>query len=236
MGLSLDSLCTSIFQVSFVDNDAEDDVIVRLVLATVVLVTHPLPPSAIANLIRLEVEEVMSILGSIQPLLILQEDPDQPVEPFHKLLSHLLTSPTRCADERFYIAPGKFHSEIAIRCLKLMNEALESNPSLHYHVTNSATALKYAWTSWQVHLAESREDISTLIPALRRFLEEKFMLWLEASRALGEIIDPVPALNVTISWLREVAKDEQLLSTAKQCMVSIQLLASLYTTSRILRG
>jgi len=208
-GLSLDSLCNSIFEAAFRNNDVEDDAIVCSVLAAVVLVTHPLPPSAIAKLICLDVKEVVSILGSIQPLLRLQEDPDEPVYPFHKLLSDLLTSTTRCVDERFYIPPKKFHSEIALNCLKLMNETLEDNLSFqHQHTTRPREplleniALKYACTSWHIHLSKSREDVDVLIPILHHFLENKFMAWLEVFGALEA--DPVSALKKTISWLHKV--------------------------------
>jgi len=203
-GMSLDSLCTSIFQTSFRNNDAEDDAVVRSVFANMILVTRPLPPSAIADLICLEVGDVMSILGSVQPLLRLQEDPEQPVYPFHKLLSDFLTSPTRCVDERFYIAPGKFHSKIALSCLRLMNETLVDSLLPQHHTVNSEAALEYACGSWHIHLAESREDIFAIIPALRQFLEEKILVWLEKFSGPGAAPDPVFALNKTISWLREV--------------------------------
>jgi len=202
-GMSLDSLCISILRAPFKDNNAQDDAVVRSVLAAVVLVTHPLPPYAIADLICLTAGVVMNILGSIQSLLRLHEDPDEPVCPFHKLLSDLLTSPTRCVDERFYIAPWKSHSEITLNCLKLMNEGLGDSVSLHDAI-NPRVALKYACTSWHVHLTEIREDVTAVIPALRHFLEEQFIAWLKELGAVDAAADPVLALNKTISWLREV--------------------------------
>jgi hypothetical protein len=156
-GLSLDSLCISILQASFRDNDDEDDTIVRSVLATMVLATHPLPPSVIANLISLEVGEVMSILRSIQSLLRLHEDPSQPVWPFHKLLSDLLTSPTRCTDKRFHISPGKFHSKIALNCRKLIGRTLEAGFSLQNYTTDFEVTLKYAHTSQDFHHQKALE-------------------------------------------------------------------------------
>ena len=208
--LSLDSLCNSIFQASFRNNDAEDDTIVCSVLACVVLAAPPLPPSAIADLICLEVEEVLCILGLIQPLLRLNEDPNQPVNPFHKLLSDLLTSPIRCIDNRFYIPPAKFHSEIALNCLKLINETLgdsfsfySQNPMVpEVKHLDERIALKYACTSWHNHLSKSREDIPPLVPALFHFLEDRFVPWLEVLGVLG--VDPRDALNKTILWLHEV--------------------------------
>jgi hypothetical protein len=207
-GLSLDSLCISIFQASFKHNDTEDDDVVRLVLAGVVLTTYPLPPSAIADLINLEVGEVMSILESIQPLLRLH-DPEQPVRPFHKLLSDLLTSPTRCVEDRFYIDSGKCHSRIALDCLTLMNETLESTLSLFtytkdYGVENPGEpALKYACASWHIHLVGSTEMTTTLVPTLRGFLD-KLGVWLDALGVMGIPTDPVFVLGETIPWLREV--------------------------------
>jgi len=206
-GLSLDSVCNSILQASFRNDDAEDDAITRSVLAAVVLVTRPLPPTAIADLIHLEVEEVMSILGSTQSLLRLHEDPDQPVRPFHKLLSDFLTSPTRCADERFYISPRKFHSELALSCLKLLNETLEDNPSTQNQTMDSEVALKYACTSWHIHLAQATGDFTDLLPALRCFLEEKSKAWLEALDVLGATTVAVSARDGTIPWLCEVRFD-----------------------------
>ena len=197
-GLSLDSLCLSIFQASFRDNDDEDNTIVRSVLAVIVLATYPLPPSAIAALIGLEVGEVMSVLGSIQSLLRFHEDPDQPVRPFHKLFSDLFTSPTRCMDERFHIAPGNFHSKIALGCFKLMNETFKDSPLPQDHGTNSEVALKYACASWHVHLTRAREDITALIPALSRFLEEDIEAWSETAMVTTSAQDEI------VSWLREV--------------------------------
>jgi len=206
-GLSLDSLCISIFQTSFRGNDDEDDAIVRSVLAIVVLATCPLPPSAIATLVCLEVGEVMSILGSIQSLLRLHKDPDQPVHPFHKLFSDLLTSPTRCADERFHIAPGKFHSEIALGCFGVMNETFKDGLLPQDHATNCEVTLKYACTSWYIHLARAREKATALTSALSLFLKEDVEAWFEALGSLEAATVTVSARDEIIPWLREVRFD-----------------------------
>ena len=206
-GLSLDSLCTSILQSSIRANDAGDDAVVRLVLATVFLVAHPLPPPAIATLIHLDVEKVASIIRSIEPLLRIHEAPEaeEPVRPFHKLLPDLLTSPDRCADKRFYISPGKFHSEIALNCLKLVNETLQGDPSVGSEVNSpEKIALGYACRSWHVHLAETREGITVLIPTLRHFLEHKYGAWLGMLSILGATGVAASALDKTISWLCDV--------------------------------
>jgi len=101
-GLSLDSLCISVFHASFKENDDVDDAIVRSVL-TVALSTHPPPPSGIPKTVSLGIGEVLGILKSISSLLELHKDNDRPVRPFHKLLSDCLTNPRRCTDKRFLI-------------------------------------------------------------------------------------------------------------------------------------
>ena len=136
-GVSLNSLCASILQAPSWERFVEGDATVRSVLGAVVLAVHLLPPSAIVALARLEVRRVMSVLRSIQPLLKLHEDPDETVLPFHKLLPDLLISPTRCTDRRFYISLGKFHSEIALNCLKLMNKTLGDGSLLRNYPANS---------------------------------------------------------------------------------------------------
>jgi len=102
-GLSLDSLCISIFRVSFAHNNDEDNATVRSVLCAAALFTPPFSPSAIPEAVDLEMDEVMNILESIHSLLELRESLDHPVRPFHRLLTDCLTDRARCPDERFLI-------------------------------------------------------------------------------------------------------------------------------------
>jgi len=148
---------------------------------------------------------------SVWLLLKLHEDPNQPVLPFHKLLPDLLTSPSRCTDKKFYISSGKYHSEITLNYLKLMNETLEGALFLQTRYVDSEVdfplmeiPLKCASTSWHVHLAESREDVIALVLTLRRFLENKFKAWLSI---LGVTSIAVSARDKTIYRLREVGFD-----------------------------
>jgi hypothetical protein len=209
-GLSLDSFCTSSLQTPFKNIPSDKEATVRSVLATMALATLPLSPSTIADLTRLRFIDVMFVLESIQPLLRLQR-PDQSVHPFHKLLSDSLTSPTRCADKKFYLAPEKFHSEIALNCLNLMSEAFGDSFLLQNRTADQKveylagkTALNYACANWHIHLVESGGDVTTLLSSLRRFLEENFTVWLEVLGVLKAPTNPVFVLTSTTSWLREV--------------------------------
>ena len=218
---NLDSLYTSIFQAAFCKIDAEDDAMVRSVLSAVVLVTNPLSPSAIATLMDFERDVVLSLLELVQSLLVLHDDINHPVRPFHKSFLDFIIDPTRCSNPRFYISPD-YQIELFLRCLELMDKSLKKNIcSMPGYALNSEVedlqsrieesgirgALEYACRSWHNHLIVKADRTADMVSALRHFLEEKFLFWLEVLSVLGAVGDAVRALNVTIQWLSEVRPD-----------------------------
>jgi len=220
---SLDSLYTSVVLAAFHENDVEDSVVVRSVLSTVVLVTNPLSPSAIATLTGFGCDQVQHVLQSIQSLLALPEDINYPVQLFHKTFADFITDPTRCTDARFCIPPDRHHIELVLRCLELMDKSLEKNVcSIPDYILNSEVddllkriegsgirgALEYACRSWHKHLA-TKGRTAYVVSTLRRFLEKKFLFWLETLSVLGVVNDAICALNTTIKWLNEVRQDQQ---------------------------
>ena len=126
-GATLDSLYMSILCEAFGPEDPDDDHRARSVLGALVLAANPLSPSTIATLLGLEAEDVFLLLSSIHSLLILQEDVDRPVQPFHKSFPDFIVDPTRCTNKRFHVSPPDHHSRLLIGCLDLMNRALEFN-------------------------------------------------------------------------------------------------------------
>ena len=222
---TLDSLYNSIFCATFRKNDAEDDAIVRSVLGAVLLVTYPLSPSAIAKLMEMETEEVFSLLVSVQSVLALHENPEYIVRSFHKSFHDFITDPTRCLDKRFFISSPEHHTELTLRCLAFMNRDLEKNKcSVPDYALNSEVEglpervkdrikepLRYACRSWYKHLAFADRQIEAIVSALRQFLEEKFLFWLEALSVLDAARDTVRALNATTKWLNDVRKTPNLI-------------------------
>ena len=124
---TLDSLYITILQEAFGDESPEDDPTVQSVLGTVILAANPLSPSSIAALLCLDTESVFHILSSFHSLLILWEDVDHPVQPFHKSFPDVITNPVRCANPRFRVDPPVQHAELLVSCLKIMNQRLEKN-------------------------------------------------------------------------------------------------------------
>ncbi|KAF9642270.1 hypothetical protein BDM02DRAFT_3124713 [Thelephora ganbajun] len=213
---TLDSLYTSILQEAFGDDDPEGDPKVRSVLGAVILAANPLSPSAIGALLGFDTDDVLPFLSSIHSLLTFQQDIDQPVRPFHKSFPDFIVDPARCINQRFHISPPDRHMELLTGCLNLMNRMLGGNMcKLPDAITNSevpdlrdraeryiAPALQYACKSWHKHLADERTARTPKITsALHRFLENKFLFWLEVLSVLGAAREAVDALDLVTKWL-----------------------------------
>ena len=215
---SLDPLYLWILGESFCVDDPVIYSKIRTIIGAVVLLVNPLPPSGIAELMGLETRDVLLFLTELQSLLVLDEDPAQPVKPFHKSFPDFITDPSRCADTRFYISPEHLHFELVTNCLRVMNDRLEQDLlSLPSYALNSEVedletrvndrtdaALRYACQSWYKHLPKTEGDVTDIVSRLRVFLEEKFLAWLEVVSALGATRGAVNALEQLIHWLQEV--------------------------------
>ncbi|KAF9649794.1 hypothetical protein BDM02DRAFT_3094164, partial [Thelephora ganbajun] len=215
---TLDSLYTSILKAAFSEEDSEVDSKVRSTIGAVVLFVNPLPPPAIAKLIGLDSDEVSLFLTLVQSLLAFDEDSSQSVKPFHKSFPDFITDPSRCTDARFLISPKILHLELAMNCLRVVNDGLERNLlSLPDYALNSevedlqtriddriSDALRYACRSWHSHLTETEGDIVDVISHLRVFLDEKFLGWLEVVSVLGAVRGAIVGLDQLICWLQEV--------------------------------
>ena len=213
---TLDSLYMLILHEAFDNDDPEDDPKVRSVLGAVTLATNPLSPSTIATLLGLDTEDVFPLLSSVHSILILQEDTSHPVRPFHRSFPDFIVDPTRCADQRFHVSPPDHHTELLIGCLELMNRKLERNMcGLPDGVVNSEVddlrerveqwiddSLRYACVSWHKHLIGAAPAYTPKItPVLHRFLEGKFLSWLEVLSVLGVAREGVDALEAASKWL-----------------------------------
>ncbi|KAF9646543.1 hypothetical protein BDM02DRAFT_3002181 [Thelephora ganbajun] len=165
---TLDSLYMTILQEAFGDDDPEDDHKTRSVFGVVVLAANPLSPSTIATLLGFSAKDVSLRLSSAHSLLILQENANSPVRPFHKSFPDFIVDPARCIDQKFHVPPPDHHMKLLTGCLDLMDRTLEKNMcKLPDAVTNSEvpdlrdraeryinSALQYACKSWHKHLVD----------------------------------------------------------------------------------
>ena len=213
---SLNSLYISVLQQAFGDDDLEDDPKIRVVLGAVALAANSLSPSTIATLLGLDPNEVFSLLSLVQSFLIIPEDVDHPVRPFHRSFLDFVVDPHQCTDQRFHVSPPDHHPRLLIGCLQLMEQRLEKNMCrLPDAIANSEVddlkaraeryvdpALRYACESWHKHLIDSgTTQVPEIVPVLHRFLERKFIFWLEVLSALFAIRDAIDALEAAANSL-----------------------------------
>ena len=211
--ITLDLLYMSILQDAFGTSNPEDGPDVRSVLGVVILATNPLSPSAIAALLGFEAEDVFPLLSSVHSLLVLHEDINRPVRPFHKSFPDFIIDPDRCTDSRFHVHPPDQHAKLLVGCLELMNRRLERNMcQLPDGVMNSEVdnlkerteqyidkALEYACRSWHKHLVDKMP--ARTVEILHQFLTKKFPFWLEVLGVIGATREAVDALEATAKWL-----------------------------------
>lgn len=217
---TLDSLYTSILLEAFGHNDDPDiDPKVRSVFGAMVLAANPLSPFTIAKLLGFDTEDVFPLLSSAQSLLILQEDIDRPVRPFHKSFPDFIIDPDRCTNPRFHVSPPDLHLQLLMGCLDLTGRRLENNIcKLPEGASNSDVsdleerveryidpALRYACRSWHIHLVNGHilsDPTLETISSLRWFLERSFLFWLEVLSALGAVSTAVDALRTVADRLK----------------------------------
>jgi len=75
-------------------------------------------------------------------------------------------------------------------------------------------ALQYACVSWHTHLIGvdmAPAHVPAITPTLHKFLETKFLSWLEVLSVIGAARNAVEALQAALGWL-EVCKDSMLTS------------------------
>ena len=217
---TLDSLYTSILQAAFRVEDPDVDSKVRATIGAIVSVVNPLSPAAIAELVGLDCEEVILFLALVQSLITTCEDANQSVKPFHKSFPDFIIDPSRCADRRFCLSPGRLQLDLALNCLRVMEEGLKQNLlSLPEYALNSevedlqtrvddhiSTALRYACKSWYGHVTKTSGGTIDLVADLHTLLEVKFLEWLEVLSLLGDVGEAAVALEELISWLRTVVQ------------------------------
>ena len=212
---TLDSLYMSILQEALNDVDPEDVPKVHSILGAVILAANPLSPSSIASILGFDIQDVTLLLSSVHSLLILHEDINHPVRPFHKSFPDFITDPARCTNQKFHIPP-LHHLELLVSSLKLMNQTLEKNMCrLPEAVKNSEVddmedriekyfnhALQYACQSWHKHLInEPTANRHEIVSALHCFLGKKFLCWLEVLSVIGAVRNAVDALQAVVKWL-----------------------------------
>ncbi|OHF03755.1 pfs domain-containing protein [Colletotrichum orchidophilum] len=166
----------------------------RKVIGTIILLEQPLAISSIAGLLGLKISEISGILSPLKSVLDIPEEQELEVKLFHLSFRDFLLSPV-AGD--FSINFKETHWQMALACLDLLSISLRYNMANLKPADQRSTIangvlekqlpphVRYACLHWFHHLELAGKPLQD-DDAIHRFLQGKFLHWLEALSILGE--------------------------------------------------
>ena len=204
------------FQGDYTDLELEEAVShCRYLLGSIVLLYDNLSTKELGALLFPHAldpgSEVYGFLDTLHAIVDVPEDVEQPVRTLHLSLRDFLLDEKRCRDPRFHVLPKDGHRALATACLRIMLDGLSQNIC---HLTSPGSspseltglqiskyirpALQYACTHWIHHVLSTELGLAE-IELIQRFLETKYLNYLEAMSVMDKMRDAV----LSISLLRE---------------------------------
>jgi hypothetical protein len=213
----LDFLYTNVLNTAASSTDhignLEDDLVqqVRSLVGTIVCLQQTLPSNDIVALMGLNKYDTRQSLAQLSAVLTCEDD--EPVRIFHPSFPDFLVDSSRCLDGRFRLIPAERHSEIAFRCLVLMNMRLrydicgsgrpwlENDKVVHLvDALKDLGALRYACMYWAAHLRLAGAQDSRLAGELLSFCEEHLLHWIELLSLVGKLSFVDDYLPGALEW------------------------------------
>jgi hypothetical protein len=113
------------------------------VIGTIIILRVALPIRKLAFLLNLRIDEILGSLAGLKPILVLPEDDNEAIVPYHASLYDFLTNRDR--SQNHFIHPGAHHASVLLDSLRIITTNLKEDR------TNNE-AVGYASESWCYHL------------------------------------------------------------------------------------
>ena len=177
----------------------------QTIVGAIVLLQDPLPRDALADLLGVNIDEIIGTLSNLHSLLAPTQD-DYIFRVHHKSFPDFICDRDRCkSGPEFYIDPLLHHMVIATRCLHVMcnnlklntcnvpwSECSKDQAELHNRFHNSiARHLAYACIYWASHLVAGLDpevgwnnEVNAL---LEDFATRQLLNWMEVLSIIGRI-------------------------------------------------
>ncbi|KLO08996.1 hypothetical protein SCHPADRAFT_879924 [Schizopora paradoxa] len=178
----------------------------KQVMGTILVSKIPMSESAIQSLYSGK-SKITMLLSLLRPLLV-QSEGDQSIQILHQSLHDFLASRAHLVNEwkNFAIDEKVHHQILVLRTITVLNTELTSaTPGTGYTHQNGEMPkfperiipehLRYACKFWMEHLKVVQEPNQELIDVLSFFLEHKFVLWLELSACMWQIVEIEPLIK-----------------------------------------
>ena len=184
----------------------------RIVIGSIIILEEPLPTDALAKLLGVSRRTIDLRLDALHSVLDVPSDPHQPVRILHLSFREFLLDPNKQGKSNFWVEEVQAHTYVARQCLEVLERpaALEKNickleipGTLLSEVDRSRLGqylpaeVQYACRYWANHLVRSRSN--KLWDRAFKFLEGKFLYWLEAMSLMGRSSESL----ITIGFLRQ---------------------------------
>lgn len=224
----IDSLYLNVLLAAAQDDESNhinDDLCIRLhvLIGAVILLRLPLDVAALAELLEVSVGELDRDVRALSAVLLTtpttstENRASYTVQIFHPSFQDFLLD--RCIDVRFSIHAASQHEKLAAHCLNQLNHNLTYDickildPTLANHevdnlplstrlLSHVSSALRYACTFWPTHIRYSHpcQPTSALLCALREFVQNHILHWIELLSLVGLVKDAVRWLLDVMNW------------------------------------
>jgi hypothetical protein len=221
----IDQLYTKVLEQAFrnihVDNTQHYHYF-QTVVGTILLILNPLPIKALSELLGYDIPHIRTTIRSLHSLLLIPDNPEDPIHTFHKSFPDFLTDSERCKDNQFLVEPRVQHTGILLSCLKLMRAKLKKNIcNLYDHAILSEVkdlsaqkkvhvgdALEYACRFWTKHLLGipgTSSHVKEVQKAVDTFFTTCLPYWIEVLALTGNLGVGVYAINEIEQWYASVS-------------------------------
>ncbi|KAI0033900.1 WD40-repeat-containing domain protein, partial [Vararia minispora EC-137] len=185
----------------------------RRILAAIMAAREPLTVSSLSALLDIPAEELRSTVDRLHAVIYVpQTDDFGALAPFHASFGDFLSDSTRVSGNMRLDLPGAHHT-FARQCAIVMHDRLCFNisrcPSSYYPNSSQQLAkvpepIRYACLHWPHHLASvESSDLTPALDALTESFPGRFLFWLEALSAAGEIGQAIALIRKALETLRQ---------------------------------
>ncbi|THY40394.1 WD40 repeat-like protein [Aureobasidium pullulans] len=231
---AIDDMYMKVLQRAIPDN-CDDDVrkklnwLVDKVIKPIVILLQPLSLNSLADLVRIEKEDVVGALRDMRSVLHVPADQNCVVRLLHPSFREFLLDADRCTDQHFAIDERRVHYDLFVHCFQVMSARLKQymcglrHPGVDSKQIGRETLEKYfpshvqyACRYWVMHLVDSGRTIDEQARVIS-FFKEKFLYWLEALSWIGRVTEAVwMIVKLEVSKLMQVPGAKEVISDAKR--------------------
>nr|POF13684.1 vegetative incompatibility protein het-e-1 [Quercus suber] len=173
----------------------------RKVVGLIILAADPLSVVSLASLLGMSQDDILDIVDHLHSVLQIPSSSRDPVRLMHLSFRDFLIDPKRKDKDRFWINEAELHGQLAVDCLRRLNElgtfkydiccvvkpgTRRAQVTAEQIATSIPSDVAYACNYWPEHLI--RNGIQLIDDkAEHKFLQEHLLHWLEALTWLGEL-------------------------------------------------